>query len=100
MAVLAAAMVTQEQAVEIRVMARRGVAIRESRESWAVCGIRCGATSRTRSNAISGATGEGPQRHRQPDHEEHDNMLIWVGGAFDSKGFDINSANLSYAAVA
>jgi len=28
-----------------------------------------------------------------PDHEEHDSMLVWVGGAFDPEGFDINSVN-------
>ena len=28
-----------------------------------------------------------------PNHEGHDSMLIWVGGAFDPEGFDINSAN-------
>jgi hypothetical protein len=28
-----------------------------------------------------------------PDHEEHDSLLVWVGGAFDPEGFDINSVN-------
>jgi hypothetical protein len=28
-----------------------------------------------------------------PDHEEHESMLAWVGGAFDPEGFDINSVN-------
>lgn len=28
-----------------------------------------------------------------PGHEEHVHMLMWVGGIFDPKGFDINSAN-------
>ena len=28
-----------------------------------------------------------------PDHEEHDRMLVWVGGAFDPEGFDINCVN-------
>lgn len=28
-----------------------------------------------------------------PDHEEHIDMLTWVGGIFDPAGFDINSAN-------
>lgn len=27
-------------------------------------------------------------------HEQHSDMLRWVGGAFDPDGFDINSANL------
>jgi len=29
-----------------------------------------------------------------PKHEQHIDMLRWVGGAFDPEGFDINSANL------
>ena len=28
-----------------------------------------------------------------PEHEEHENLLVWVGGAFDPEGFDINSVN-------
>lgn len=28
-----------------------------------------------------------------PDHEEHDSTLIWIGGAFDPEGFDINCVN-------
>ena len=28
-----------------------------------------------------------------PEHEEHDGMLVWAGGAFDPAGFDINSVN-------
>lgn len=28
-----------------------------------------------------------------PDHEEHESMLVWIGGAFDPEGFDINSVN-------
>ena len=28
-----------------------------------------------------------------PKHEEHDEMLAWVGGAFDPEGFDINCVN-------
>lgn len=28
-----------------------------------------------------------------PDDEEHDSMLVWVGGAFDPEGFDINCVN-------
>ena len=28
-----------------------------------------------------------------PDDEEHDSMLVWVGGAFDPEGFDINAVN-------
>jgi hypothetical protein len=26
-------------------------------------------------------------------HEEHENMLVWVGGAFDPEGFDLNAIN-------
>lgn len=29
----------------------------------------------------------------EPDHEEHDSMLVWIGGAFDPAGFDINCVN-------
>lgn len=29
----------------------------------------------------------------KPDHEEHESMLVWIGGAFDPEGFDINSVN-------
>ena len=28
-----------------------------------------------------------------PKHEEHDDMLVWIGGAFDPEGFDINCVN-------
>ena len=28
-----------------------------------------------------------------PGHEEHEDLLVWVGGAFDPEGFDINSVN-------
>lgn len=28
-----------------------------------------------------------------PGHEEHDSTLVWVGGAFDPEGFDINCVN-------
>jgi len=28
-----------------------------------------------------------------PSHEEHESMLVWIGGAFDPQGFDINSVN-------
>ncbi len=30
---------------------------------------------------------------RDPEHEEHDEMLAWVGGAFDPEGFDLNVVN-------
>jgi len=26
-------------------------------------------------------------------HEEHDRLLVWVGGAFDPEGFDMNAVN-------
>jgi Plasmid pRiA4b ORF-3-like protein len=26
-------------------------------------------------------------------HEEHDSMLVWIGGAFDPEGFDLNAIN-------
>ncbi len=28
-----------------------------------------------------------------PEHEEHDEMLTWVGGHFDPEGFDANAVN-------
>jgi hypothetical protein len=28
-----------------------------------------------------------------PRHEEHEDYLVWIGGAFDPEGFDINSVN-------
>jgi len=30
---------------------------------------------------------------RQPDHPEHEEILRWIGGAFDPEGFDLNSVN-------
>lgn len=30
---------------------------------------------------------------RDPRHEEHDETLIWIGGAFDPEGFDLNLVN-------
>ena len=36
-----------------------------------------------------------------PDHEEHESMLEWVGGAFDAEHFDLAAVNaaLSYVAA-
>jgi len=28
-----------------------------------------------------------------PEHEEHEHLLVWIGGVFDPGGFDINSVN-------
>ena len=28
-----------------------------------------------------------------PKHPEHESMLIWIGGAFDPEGFDLNAIN-------
>ena len=28
-----------------------------------------------------------------PGHDEHESVLVWIGGAFDPGGFDINSVN-------
>ncbi len=28
-----------------------------------------------------------------PKHEEHHSMLVWIGGAFDPEGFDLNEIN-------
>lgn len=28
-----------------------------------------------------------------PKHAEHDSMLVWIGGAFDPAGFDLNEIN-------
>jgi hypothetical protein len=30
---------------------------------------------------------------KDPDHEEHERMLEWIGGAFDPEGFDLNAIN-------
>lgn len=30
---------------------------------------------------------------KDPEHEEHDSMLVWIGGAFDPEGFDLNAIN-------
>ena len=30
---------------------------------------------------------------KDPKHEEHEHMLIWIGGAFDPEGFDLNAIN-------
>jgi hypothetical protein len=30
---------------------------------------------------------------KDPTHEEHDSMLVWIGGAFDPEGFDLNAIN-------
>jgi len=30
---------------------------------------------------------------REPDHREHDEMLAWVGGAFDPEAFDLAAVN-------
>jgi hypothetical protein len=32
---------------------------------------------------------------RNPEHEEHDQLLSWIGGAFDPEGFDLNAVNRS-----
>ena len=34
-----------------------------------------------------------------PEHDEHVQMLTWVGGIFDPEGFDINSANQRISAL-
>ena len=28
-----------------------------------------------------------------PRHDEHEDYVVWIGGAFDPEGFDINSVN-------
>jgi hypothetical protein len=30
---------------------------------------------------------------KDPKHDEHDQMLAWVGGVFDPEGFDLNAIN-------
>ena len=30
---------------------------------------------------------------RDPEHEEHDQLIEWIGGIFDPDGFDVNAAN-------
>jgi Plasmid pRiA4b ORF-3-like protein len=34
---------------------------------------------------------------RDPEHEEHDAMLEWVGGAFDPEAFDLRAVNQALA---
>ncbi|MCC7106094.1 MAG: plasmid pRiA4b ORF-3 family protein, partial [Chloroflexi bacterium] len=34
---------------------------------------------------------------RDPDHEEHEAMLEWVGGAFDPEAFDLKTVNETLA---
>jgi hypothetical protein len=33
------------------------------------------------------------QAIKDPDREDHDQMVAWVGGLFDPEGFDVNAAN-------
>jgi hypothetical protein len=30
---------------------------------------------------------------RDPDHEEHEELLRWVGGQFDPEAFDLDAVN-------
>jgi hypothetical protein len=30
---------------------------------------------------------------KNPKHPQHESLLIWVGGAFDPEGFDLNAIN-------
>lgn len=30
---------------------------------------------------------------KDPEHDEHNCMLAWIGGAFDPEGFDLNTIN-------
>jgi len=30
---------------------------------------------------------------RDPEHEEHDQIVTWAGGVFDPEGFDLNAVN-------
>ena len=34
-----------------------------------------------------------------PDHEEHERMLEWVGGGFEPDEFDIEAVNRRFAAL-
>jgi hypothetical protein len=34
-----------------------------------------------------------------PDHEEHDRYLEWVGGHFDPKRFDLDATNLALSKI-
>jgi hypothetical protein len=36
---------------------------------------------------------------RNPEHEEHDETLTWIGGAFDPEGFDLNRINAALRAL-
>lgn len=35
-----------------------------------------------------------------PDHEEHERMLTWVGGGFDTDHFDLAAVNESLSFIA
>jgi hypothetical protein len=35
-----------------------------------------------------------------PDHEEHESMLEWVGGAFDADHFDLVAVNEALSLIA
>lgn len=35
------------------------------------------------------------QALRDPEHEQHDEFVAWVGGVFDPEGFDLNAVNRS-----
>jgi hypothetical protein len=30
---------------------------------------------------------------KNPRHKEHASLLVWIGGAFDPEGFDLNEIN-------
>jgi hypothetical protein len=34
-----------------------------------------------------------------PEHEEHDRYLEWIGGRFDAKRFDLDPVNLSLSKI-
>lgn len=36
---------------------------------------------------------------QDPDHEEHDKYLEWVGGAFDPEAFDLDEVNQALVAL-
>jgi Plasmid pRiA4b ORF-3-like protein len=76
---------------------RIGSHIPTSRPAWFI-----GATARTAARprmwAVSTAT-PSFSRLADPDHEERDSYLTWVGGHFDPKRFDLDATNLALSKV-
>jgi Plasmid pRiA4b ORF-3-like protein len=53
------------------------------------------ARTRVRPHDVGGPSGyqEFVAALRDREHEQHEDMLRWIGGAFDPAGFDLNRLN-------